>query len=54
MTHYHCPNNCEHPQPQKDDIIIGGKLHQRMICLCCLYNGRGEVEMFLCTPETCN
>lgn len=44
--HYHCPNDCEKPQPS----IYDGKAY----CMRCMAEGRGTVEMFLCTPEVCD
>lgn len=44
--HYHCPLDCEKPQPFRED----GK-HW---CGRCYHEGRGMIEMFLCTPETCD
>ena len=44
--HYHCPNDCEKPQPFRDG--------DRVLCGRCLHEKRGEVECFLCTPETCD
>jgi hypothetical protein len=44
--HYHCPNDCEKPQPIKD---YDGKRY----CGRCLHEGRGQVEVFFCTPVTC-
>jgi len=43
--HYHCPNDCEKPQPFEDE----GKIW----CGRCLHEGRGQVEVFLCTPVNC-
>lgn len=46
VPHYHCPNDCEKPQPS----IYEGKAY----CMRCMAEGRGTVEMFACTPETCD
>jgi len=43
--HYHCPNDCEKPQPSRDG--------ERVLCGRYLHEGRGEFEVFLCTPVTC-
>lgn len=45
-THYHCPDNCEHPQPFKAQ----GKVY----CGRCWFKYGEITEMELCTPETCN
>lgn len=43
--HWHCPLDCEKPQPYED----GG----RRWCGRCFHEGRGQIEVFLCTPRTC-
>jgi len=45
--HYHCPHDCEKPHPTK---VSDG----RILCLRCNVEGRGYVEMFLCTPDICD
>jgi hypothetical protein len=45
-THYHCPNECEHPQPFTHE----GKRY----CGRCWVLGDKLVEVILCTPETCD
>jgi hypothetical protein len=44
--HYHCPNECEHPQPFRHT-------DGRVLCGICFFWRRTETEVFLCTPETC-
>jgi hypothetical protein len=44
-SHYHCPNDCEKPQPFKD--------MDKRWCGRCLHEGRGQIEVFLCTPIIC-
>ena len=44
--HYHCPCDCEHPQPFKHPD--GG-----MFCGKCWFLYYAACEMVLCTPETC-
>ena len=46
MSHYHCPHDCEHPQPF---IASDGKRY----CGRCWFRERELIEVFLCTPETC-
>jgi hypothetical protein len=44
-THYHCPYNCEHPQPFFDGV--------EYICGRCWIIDNVRVVMILCTPEIC-
>ena len=44
--HYHCPHDCEHPQPF--DNVDGRKL-----CGRCFFVEGVETEMILCTPDVC-
>jgi hypothetical protein len=46
-VHYHCPGGCEKPQPFK---LEGTGYY----CGRCWHEGRGLVEVFLCTEETCD
>lgn len=45
--HYHCPQDCEHPQPFRHPET--GKI----LCGVCWFRGKIPMEVFLCTPETC-
>jgi len=45
IDHYHCPHNCEKPQSFDAD----GKQY----CGRCVYEGRGAVECYVCTPDSC-
>ena len=57
--HYHCPFDCEHPQP----FTLTGYLTLRAIkvgfrrgkryCGRCWHKFSEVVEVILCTPETC-
>lgn len=51
FPHYHCPNDCEKPQPREYIEISTGR--RVMICGKDLFDNNEFVEMFLCTPETC-
>jgi hypothetical protein len=46
-NHSHCPYECEHPQPIRDQR--DGKLY----CGRCWIVDDQKVEMRACTPETC-
>ena len=45
VTHAHCPDGCEHPQP----FILEGVL----VCGRCYFVYREVVAMVPCTPEYC-
>lgn len=45
--HYHCPLECEHPQPIVCD-------DGRRLCGRCWFVDDVRTEMVLCTPETCD
>jgi hypothetical protein len=47
VKYYHCPNDCEKPQPFYDHV--DGVAY----CGRCYFENRGLVKCFLCTPETC-
>jgi hypothetical protein len=44
--HYHCPYECEHPQPLRT-------ADGRYLCGRCWVLDDEQVDMQLCTPETC-
>lgn len=44
--HYHCPYDCEHPQPFEADGVL--------YCGRCWFVCRELTVMVLCTPETCD
>jgi len=46
VNHFHCPNECEHPQP----FELEGK---RYCGRCYFVDGNGLVEVIFCTPVTC-
>jgi hypothetical protein len=46
LEHYHCPHECEHPQPF---VAEDG----RRLCGRCWVRDDVKREMILCTPETC-
>lgn len=48
--HRHCPNDCEKPQPFVMQDVYG---RIKWVCGRCRYEGRGYVEVVLCTPVTC-
>jgi hypothetical protein len=45
-THYHCPYDCENPQPFLRD-------NGTRCCGRCFFEDGEYVEVILCTPETC-
>jgi len=45
VTHAHCPNDCEHPQP----FMFEGEL----VCGRCYFVHGKTVMMLPCTPEVC-
>lgn len=45
VSHAHCPNGCEHPQPFIFD--------EKLICGRCFHKWDEIVTMTPCTPETC-
>lgn len=46
FEHYHCPLDCEHPQPFKGD-------DGRVYCGRCRFVHERLTECILCTPATC-
>jgi hypothetical protein len=46
MKHFHCPHDCEHPQP----IVQACGLR---LCGRCWFIDGVYTIMFLCTPEAC-
>lgn len=47
IEHYHCPDECENPQPIH---ALDGKHY----CGRCWFKFGEIVEVVLCTPETCD
>jgi hypothetical protein len=45
MPHYHCPEECEHPQP----FILG----ELLLCGRCWFRDGELTPMVECSPEVC-
>lgn len=45
VNHYHCPHDCEHPQPFEHE--------DRRYCAACYFREGIMNEMILCTPAIC-
>jgi hypothetical protein len=55
--HYHCPYDCDHPQPFTLAAVQENPEHQKYagksFCGRCYHIDGVMTEMVLCTPETC-